>query len=91
MRRTQVGARFHGFTINKSIPPARPLFNLYLSFSLSSLSHFSYSRFNGGQTMDGNESNAHCDPRGRESDCLTEGSDCEAPTPATSAMNGLNH
>ncbi|KAK2921210.1 hypothetical protein Q8A73_000695 [Channa argus] len=48
-------------------------------------------QFERGQTMDGNESNAHCAPCAAESDWLTKGSDCKASTPATSAMNGLNH
>lgn len=87
---TQVGASSYHFTTNQSIPPARPLFNLYL-FSPFPFSPTSLTAVKRSQTMDGNESNAHCAPCAGKSDWLTEGSDCKIPTPATSAMNGLNH
>lgn len=58
---TQVGASSYQFTINQSIPPTRPLFNLYL-FSPFPLSPTFLQPFERGRTMDGNESNAHCAP-----------------------------
>ena len=41
--------------------------------------------------MRSNESSAHCAPCAGKRDRLTEGSDCRAPSAATSAVNGLNH
>lgn len=64
------------------------IFTLFLPFLSLPLSLHPFER---SQTMDRNGSNAHCAPCADKSDWLTEGSDCKAATPATSAMNGLNH